>query len=157
MRFSVTEMVIHQEVAADVVSVHEAISHLSALYPDFDRWYWGKVVPESALGTRRIDTVTRDGRVVAVAISKKTDTERKLCTLWVKEEIKGGGHGVRLIRRACEWLGTDIPHATVPEEHIHELGPVLERLGWVETGRTVSVYRPGMTEYIFNRENGSQV
>jgi predicted GNAT family N-acyltransferase len=141
--------------AMDVTAVHKAISHLSSIYPDFDRWYWSKVVPEAAYGTRHIDTVVRDGALVAVAISKKNEIERKLCTIWVDPAARGAGHGPRLIGRACAWLGTETPYATVSEEHIEELRPIIERMGWRETGQVMSLYRPGRTEFLFNQQDGT--
>jgi hypothetical protein len=154
LRSAGIETVAHQVQVSDVVHVHGALTHLSALYPDFDRWYWSKVVPGLTQGYRLIDTVMKNGKVVAVAISKKTDTERKLCTLWVAENAKGYGHGIRLITKACAWMETQTPLATISEEHIDELRPVAERLGWIETNKITSLYRHGRTEFIFNDKNG---
>lgn len=136
--------------ACDVVEVYACVSHLVEYYPDFDAWYWGKVVPGLSDGTRKIDTVTRGGRVVAVLISKKTDDEKKLCTLWVDPAFIGTGVGVRLINSGRQWLGTDEPLASVPEERMPELARVLIGLGFKLTQILESAYRPGKTEYVFN-------
>lgn len=91
-----------------------------------------------------------DDCIVAALIAKRTRDERKLCTLWVRPELAGVGIGVRLIEAGRLWVGTRSPLASVPEERMPELAGILDRLGFTQTQRLESFYRPGKAEYLFN-------
>jgi len=134
----------------EATEVYARLQHLDAYYPDFERWYWESVVPGLVDGTRMIRAIRSEDRVVAVLIAKRTDEERKLCTLWVDERFAGKGFGVRLINEGRKWVGTDTPLASVPEERMGELSGILGRMGFVVTEALKSFYRPGKTEYVFN-------
>lgn len=136
--------------AGDVVRVYDSIKHLDTCYPDFERWYWGTVVPGLADGTRLLETVVREGELVGILISKRTEEEQKLCTLWVHPKFAGSGVGVRLIRAGCEWVGSRTPLATVPEERMSEFADLLPRLGFTLTQIARSYYRDGKAEYVYN-------
>lgn len=135
---------------SDLLSVADALGEVAAYYPGFDAWYWRKVVPGAADGSRLVDTVVRDGVTVAVAISKKAKDEMKLCALFVRQEARGQGHGIRLLDRACLWLGTDKPLATIPEERMPAFAKIVRERDWVMTGTLLSAYRPGRIEYVYN-------
>ncbi|RWY79146.1 hypothetical protein EHI46_00175 [Rhizobium leguminosarum] len=134
----------------EVAEVYTRLQHLDAYYPDFERWYWQSVVPGLLDGTRTIRAIRSRDRVLAVLIAKKTDEERKLCTLWVDEIYAGKGLGVRLINEGRQWVGSNTPLASVPEERMGELSGILGRMGFVVTEALESFYRPGKTEYVFN-------
>jgi GNAT superfamily N-acetyltransferase len=132
------------------VRAYEAIAHLEATYPGFSDWYWGKVVPGMADGTRWLRIVERSGRIDGVAIAKNDNAERKLCTVWVRPELLGAGLGVRLIREGCAWLGTERPLASVPEELMPQYEAILSRLGFSLDQVLDGYYRPGRREFVFN-------
>lgn len=138
----------------DYTIAASTMAELAAYYPGFDSWYWSKVVPGMSDGTRFVDTVSVGGMIVAVAISKRTAQEKKLCTVFVKPESRGRGHGIRLIDRACLWLGTQYPLATLPEEKLADFAPVIDRRGWRLTAAIPSAYRQGKAEYVLNGDQG---
>lgn len=141
----------------DYVATAASLRDVAAFYPGFDSWFWLKVVPGAADGKRFVDTITRGSQVVAVAISKKDGSERKLCTLFVEEGARGQGHGTALLERACGWLGTDKPTATIAEERLGDFASIIERMRWVKTSELRSAYRQGKTEFVYNgtaEENG---
>ncbi|WP_159725924.1 GNAT family N-acetyltransferase [Methylosinus sp. Ce-a6] len=133
-----------------MTAVYERIEHLSVFYPNFESWFWDIVIPGIADGSRLVHPVMRDDRIVGVVIAKSATHEKKICTVWVEDPFKGRGLGVRLIRLGCNWLKTARPLATVPEERMSELSGILARLGFEQTGKVLSFYRPGKTEYIYN-------
>jgi GNAT superfamily N-acetyltransferase len=141
------EVAIH---LAAATKAYDCISHLSHFYPGFEGWYWGKVVPGVSQGCRLVHVVKREDRIVGVLIAKREAGEKKICTLWVENALKGSGLGVRLIHFACDWLETARPLASVPEERMPELSGVLGRLGFRLTERLDSFYRLGKTEFVFN-------
>jgi hypothetical protein len=132
----------------DVLRVYDAVRHFDRYYPDFEAWFWQKVVPGLHDGTRRLETVVRDGELAGLTILKDAD-ERKVCTLWVADRFVGTGMGIRLLRDSARSLGGK-PLATVPEERIATLGPALIGLGFELTDTVESAYRPGRCEFVFN-------
>lgn len=135
---------------ADVVSAWDALQHLETCYPGFQTWYWGKVVPGLSTGERSLLVKSFRGRVAGVAISKRDATEAKLCTLWVSRAARMAGVGRELMQGAIDWLEDDFPLFTVPAERIDAFGPLLKRFRFEETSQLTSVYRPGVTEHVFN-------
>jgi hypothetical protein len=134
---------------ASALETFECVRGLALYYPDIVRWYWDKVVPGVGDRTRLVRTVRREGKIVAVLICKRTDTERKICTLWVDESQRNAGLGVRLLKEGCRWLGTGTPSATVPEERLAEFADILVRMGIPYRGAVASPYRDGKTEHLF--------
>lgn len=123
---------------------------LECEYPGFSDWYWTTVVPGISTGERRLATVERGGRVVGVGISKRTSSERKMCTIWVDQQFTGTGMGVRLMVDSMQWLGTSLPLATVSESRMNEFKPIMDRLGYKITQVLPNFYRPGHSEFVFN-------
>jgi hypothetical protein len=140
------------EPAGDVElhDVYAALSHLSAVYPGFERWYHYSVVPGIRIGTRCILVARKQAQILGVAILKKTDLEQKLCTLWVDPNCRKLKVATTLAARAFDWLGTRYPLLTVPEERMGEFAPLLNYWRFHERERLVGYYRPGKVEYAFN-------
>lgn len=133
--------------------VWPVLRSLEAVYPGFGRWYWDKVVPGLATGERGLFLIGPASSPKALAIAKRDSGERKVCTLWVKPSERSRGLGRRLLEEAVDWVGVDRPLFTVPQERYAELLPLTQKLGFRETARVESLYRPGIVEHIFN---GSQ-
>lgn len=134
----------------DAARAYAAVAHLDGFYPDFEEWFWCKVVPGLGRGTRWLRVVERADEVVGVAVAKAEGDELKLCTVWVHPRLEGSGLGVRLIREGCGWLGTDRPLATVPEELMPRFAPILDRLGFTVDQALDGYYRAGKREFVFN-------
>lgn len=130
--------------------VYAVLAHLRHFYPDFEAWFWQKVVPGLADGTRKLCVETRGQAIVGVSIAKLNADERKLCTLWVAESARGTGLGERLLRDACKWLGTDTPYATVPAERMDEVVQLFGKPGFQKSEAGEGLYRPGKKEFTFN-------
>lgn len=108
------------------------LAHLQATYPAFSQWFHKKVVPGLGNGTRNILSASTDKEILGIAIAKRTEVEQKLCTLWVADHYRNHGVGIRLMREAMIWLGTERPTASAPESasDIHRL---LAKLGFTVT------------------------
>jgi hypothetical protein len=130
----------------DPQAAYGALAHLEAVYPGFSRWWAAKVTPGLADGTRRVLADVRDGRVVAAGVFKRSDDERKICTIWASE----AGTASTLCREGMRWLGTDRPSFTVP----HDLMPRYRRLlSEIDAGRykcVRGVYRADAVECVFD-------
>lgn len=135
----------------DPLSLLAAISDLSETYPGFREWYLSKVIPGIKDGTRIVFAEASGSRLTGVAIAKRSGPELKLCTLW-KDPSADGGTATMLVRSVMQWLGTDRPSFTVPQDRIQRLRPVLNELG-IGAGIAVGqIYRPGVEEFLFNAQ-----
>jgi len=122
---------------------------LEKQYPDFRTWYFEKVLPGIAVGRRRVLTRMRGDRLVGLAIAKR-ETERKLCTLWVDPAFRGHGIAAELADEAFDWIGSDRPLFTVPEEQLLSFSRLLRRWAFNQTQVVPSYYRLGKHEHVFN-------
>lgn len=123
---------------------------VAGLYPDFQGWFYGKVVPGLRKGERCIIPWTIDSKLAGIAICKRSPIERKLCTLWVSPDVRARGVAAKLARDAFAWIGNPKPLFTVPEERSAEFAALVQ--GWEFSKPTAydSFYRAGRVEYVFN-------
>ncbi|GEL44822.1 hypothetical protein MEX01_54130 [Methylorubrum extorquens] len=126
------------------------LSHLEGTYPGFTSWYWNKVMPGLSRGTRHLLWEGSLDAPSAVAILKREGGESKICTAWVAESERKRNLGRRMLEESIDWLGEARPLFTVPAERYAEFEPLMRRLGFVETARIESLYRPGVVEHVFN-------
>lgn len=135
---------------SDIEAAWDVLRHLESTYPGFGRWYWGRVVPGLASGTRRIFVHTAREAITGVVIAKRGARERKLCTVWVAADARGMSVAGSLVEEASEWLGHRRPLLTVPEERLAEFLPLARRRDYELTEALPSFYRERRTEYVFN-------
>ena len=89
-----------------------------------------------------------DGLTVAgLSILKKDLTEAKICTLLINEEYRRQGYGSELLESSFDYLGTDKPLITIPNNRIEEFQHFIDTYNWQETNRT-NIYLS--EEVIFN-------
>jgi hypothetical protein len=134
------------------VTIYAALERagVSELYPDFQPWFFNRVVPGLYSNERRIITVELEGELAGVAICKCNGLERKLCTLWVPQMLRVRGVASELGRRAFDWLDTDRPLFTIPEERFLEFESLVRAWGFTMPTVYPNLYRRGRTEYVYN-------
>jgi hypothetical protein len=135
---------------AEASSAFDSIRQLEFVYPGFDAWFHGKVVPGLRDGSRKLFVESAAGRMAGLAIAKRTSSERKLCTLWVAPETRNTGVAARLADEAFDWLGTAKPLFTVPDVRMKEFAGLLNRWEFVETQVVEDIYRQTSREFVFN-------
>ena len=89
---------------------------LRSCYPGFSEWYDSKIVPQINK-TREIFLVSNHSEFCG-AVILKNDTEKKVCTLFVRENERFNHIGLDLIRIASEELQTYKLPITVSSEAI---------------------------------------
>ena len=124
----------------------------SAYYPQFDTWYFQKVIPDVIAGRRKIITEIRDGNVVGTAIIKLSE-ELKLSTLKVSDSVKNRGIGIKLFEKSFELLGTRRPFLTVSEERLPLFQKIFRYYNFELTSVREGIYRSGKKEFFFNEFN----
>lgn len=91
--------------SAEIDFVKKALIGLRKCYPGFASWYDTKVVPEIDK-SRKIFLATSEGEFSGALILKATKQEKKVCTLFVNENVRHKGLGTDLMRIASEELET---------------------------------------------------
>lgn len=148
--FCVENIIEKSYLGKDEAESLEFLSCISSCYPGIESWFINKVVPGLTNGTRKLFIYRRDGKVVALCIAKKTETELKVCTVRVLPEYAGKGLGIKLFKDAMYWLETDKPHLTVSEERLSDFARIFEYFGYKLTSTRNGLYLPGKVEYFYN-------
>lgn len=124
-------------------------------YPNIDAWL-NKVINEINHHPENremfICLSNNDGSpsVLGLVILKKTHCEKKICTLKVDERYQRKGIGSALILKAFDFLETDKPLITVPEEYENMFSKILNKFGFKKTAEIHGLYRADKIEYIYN-------
>ena len=124
-------------------------------YPNIDAWL-NKVINEINHHPENremfICLSNNDGLpfILGLIILKKTHCEKKICTLKVDERYQRKGIGSALILKAFDFLETDKPLITVPEEYENVFSKILNKLGFKKTAEIHGLYRVDKIEYIYN-------
>lgn len=140
------------EYELDAMDSLEFLLPLSKNYPDIIGWYISKVVPGLTSGTRKLFIHRKNDKIVALGIAKKSNDERKICTVRVHPDFVGRGFGVRIFKDAMVWLETDMPHLTVSEDKLPEFNRIFDHFGFVMTSTVNGLYQRGKVEYLFNEK-----
>jgi hypothetical protein len=135
---------------ANFERIYSELGQLEALYPSFHAWYWDKVVPDTMSGNRKIFISLTQEKISGIVIAKRTQSERKLCTIWTPRSFRHSGVATRILRNAIDWLGSERPLISIPEDRISEFRPLVTRWNFSCTQVLRSYYRPGMIEFVFN-------
>ncbi len=136
----------------DLVSRAYAITDfLCQDYPKRFNWYWQKVVPGCFDGTREIFLCTFGEEITGVAILKKEDTERKICTFLVLERYRGKHVSSFLIENAFDFLGTTKPLITIADYKVDMFKGLIQKYHWQKT-QTLGegYYNNTSREVVFN-------
>lgn len=131
------------------MGLYKQIESASAYYPEFNIWYFQKVVPDLMLERRKIITETRDGHVAGIAIVKLSE-ELKLSTLKVNDNFQNRGVGLKLFERSFELLGSRKPFLTVSEDRLPLFQKIFKYYDFELTNVHEGIYRTGKKEFFFN-------
>lgn len=131
-------------------AVFSLLSDLSRFYPDIERWSASKVLPGLLDDTRKILVEHDASGVRGFAILKRDVVERKICTIWVRPDLRCQGLGQSLITQSQEWLQCVRPMLTVPEEALSTFRGLLASSDFRLNEVVEGYYRPGKKEYVFN-------
>lgn len=119
-------------------------------YPEFLRWINGKVIPGIYSGERTVIIEKREGRIAGLLILKHMGTEKKLCTLRVRDPYQNKGLGVRLFENAFQILNTEYPLLSVSDQNLEKFSRIFEHFGFRKEKEYQGLYLPSITEHAFN-------
>jgi len=123
---------------------------LDQYYPNVSDWYINTAVPGIVTGSDKLLIAREGGRMVGIALGKKSAEETKLRCIRVLPEVQNRGVGIKLIDGMLELLEDEHPHCTVAEEMFHLYSRAfVNRYGFKLSGVDKGRYRPGKLEYSF--------
>jgi ribosomal protein S18 acetylase RimI-like enzyme len=129
-------------------SVYNRLKNAKQFYPEFQDWYYSKVIPDILNNEREFIFENRDDKIVGLSLIKYE--EKKLCTLKVFEEYQNNGFGLKLFEKSFEKLNTNKPFLTVSEENYNQFKKIFNYYNFELTSVKYGYYRSGKVEYFFN-------
>ncbi|MDE7290838.1 MAG: hypothetical protein K2N58_02225 [Treponemataceae bacterium] len=134
-----------------LVKIRNQLLFLKNDYPQFYDWFNNKVITEVQSSKRRVILAsTRLNDFAGVLILKNTATEKKICTLYVSQEIRNKKLGSLFFDIAFEKLKTDKPLITVSDDHIKEFDKLLKKYKFILSETIDGYYRSEISEYSYN-------
>lgn len=119
-------------------------------YPRHDEWYRA-VAQELRCGMNRKIMIAYDNQNIAgVAILKKGQKEKKICSLRVARMYQGNGIGTSLFKKSLEYLETDKPLLTVSQLKKKEFERIFAFFGFSLEKVYDGKYKPNLCEYCYN-------
>ncbi len=131
-------------------AIHLSLTDAKRFYPDFDQWFYNKVVP-GLNSDRQIILEIINKRVAGISILKNSN-EKKISTIKVTNNFQGQKIGYKLLHRSFEVLNTEKPFCTVSEEKFLEFKKIFDYHGFKLTSVHENYYRQGKKEYFFNEK-----
>lgn len=141
----------HEAFVEIISKAYNATEDVCKLYPNYFMWYWKKVVPNILTGTRDVIIIMVNEEVVGVAIVKKADEERKLCTVYVEPNYRDREITTKLLEEAFSFLGTTKPLASISEEKLDMFQGIIKKYNWEKTQvLPEGYYNKNSREIVFN-------
>ncbi len=140
-------------VDSKIDSIFSELSFLRTEYPEFYSWFYDKVIPELSNGSREVfiaQTPLSFGKVNGVLVLKNTNSEKKICTLYVDKESRMNGIGQKFMSIAFNELNTDKPLITVSDTRLKEFNRLLNKFNFESVDTLPDYYAYNHTEYTFN-------
>lgn len=120
-------------------------------YPLHCDHFFSKYVPGIFDGEREIISCYVNGKIAATAILKKDATERKISTIYVKDEYQKRGIATALLEKCFEWLGTTKPLITFADYKVPQFEGIIKKYGWkLTTILEDGYYNDHSREYVYN-------
>ena len=117
-------------------------------YPDFDYWLEQKVLSDLKLGNRDLIISSIKGEIAGFVLTK--DSEKKVCTIFVKPEYRNKGIADKLLSISKEKLGTNYPKLTVGRKKYPMFRKLFDKHNFKITKEIKGYYKPEETEIFFN-------
>lgn len=141
----------YAESYVDLYTTYNIITKLEESYPDFNSWYWNKVVPGVVLGNDKIIIGSIKDEVVGVSILKDNGHEKKIRALRIEDRFQKRGYGIGMIDKSLEELMCDKPLVSVSQDLLHHYSRIfINRYDFDMTYVHKGLYHRDKLEYQFN-------
>jgi len=123
-------------------------------YPKHKEWFFSKQLPRTINDSHGEILFVRspddENKIIAMACLKKTEEEKKICTLFVSREYRKKGIVTAIVSKAFEWLGTKKPLVHLPKNNLPVLISFIEKYNWVLSKEISNLYKDGKKELFYN-------
>ena len=119
-------------------------------YPRYAEWLESTAAQGMHDGTRQINILTNDHKTAGITITKNTQTEKKICTLFIHPDYRGEAWGYAMFTHACNILRTTRPVITIPAIILPKYHGLIFAHHWKNTSQIANRYKDGIVEYGFN-------
>ncbi|OFI05011.1 hypothetical protein CLOACE_19800 [Clostridium acetireducens DSM 10703] len=138
--------------------LYNYLRDLAESYPQFDEWFYNTVIPEIELknGEREIIIVLSElegcnkAVLSGIAILKKKQLEKKICTFRIHEDYRNQGIGTELFEKCFEYLGTKKPMISISQDRKEMFEKHIKCYEFEETQILKDYYKKGSIEYVYN-------
>ncbi len=118
-------------------------------YPEYKDWFLNKQVKGINVDRDIIFAMYND-EIVGVSNIKGNNTEKKICTLYIKDCFRKNSIGSNLINLSCEELETNKPLITISSNKIYDYRKIIIKNQWELSDELNNFYKENSNEYVFN-------
>ena len=131
------------------------IKEKKLLYPKFEEWFNKILIENLNFPNKReiffcINKEKLLINICGIMILKNYKEEKKICTLYVLENFRNKKIGSQMMKKSFEYLGTNKPFITIPEEEYLNFKVLLNKYNFIETKKIKNYYRKNKIEYFYN-------
>ena len=127
-------------------------SGIYLLYDNFFIWYYKKVFNKLKLSkNREIILLLINNKIIGFTILKKTYSENKICSLYIKENFRNKGYSTYLINEAIKYLNDKYPIISIDKRKINEFKYIFKKFNFNCTSIVNYIYN-NKTEIYFNEK-----
>lgn len=145
-----------EEKSMDIL--YNDLKDLASSYPNFEKWFDTIVRPEVELkdGKREIIIALSEmpqkpkSILTGIAILKKTDKQKKICTFRIHDTYRNQGIGTKLFEKCFEYLGTRKPVISISDEKINSFKKHIDKYDFELVEILDGYYVSGRKEYVYN-------
>ena len=132
-------------------AIYNFLWRLNFEYTDFRKWYNGLFSENATLNNgREIIICFFQNQIAGVSILKKSNKEKKICTLRVAKKFQKQGIGKDLILKSIEWLETDKPLITVRSSKAYQFEKLFQYFGFKQESIYYGYYSWLSSEIAYN-------
>ena len=132
-----------------IKNILDMTSSLKKYYPEYESWFINKHISGIYLGTRDTILLIINDEIIGICNIKYE--EKKICTLFVKEEYQNKGIAKKLIIKAISLLKVPDPLITIPKSVIYKYKNIIKEFNWNLIESIDNYYVEGSTELVYNR------
>ncbi len=122
-------------------------------YPNYKEWYFKKQLPRIFTPNGEILFARSEedkDKILAMSCLKSDEEEKKICTLYVSNQVRGQHLGTRMVEASMQFLGTTKPLITLADYKLPMFQPIIEKYDWELTEIVSGLYSDRAKELCFN-------
>lgn len=131
--------------------IYQLTKHLNKIYPEYKEWYYNKQIKGCLDLNRNIIFIrNNEDNIIGISSLKKTEEEKKICTLFILEAYRNKGIKKILLEKSFEYLETEKPLITISEENLDIFKNTIKEYNWKLVEIIDGIYKSNNREFCFN-------